>query len=332
MPPNRPLDKAERERRRLERAERSRQNRRGRVNPAPVPAKLTRTSAFAPKRHGLITDANFQRLYVVPNHSAVFVSGRELGSQHRDALYATFRIKPKLIRISPEEAPAEAPETLHRLCEARTTWRSLLSAMGRSEHVNNLLTLMNTFKELKQVVITVQEGDPETILSQYKKGLLAGPGIMDNILQNIEWEGADLDSAVTIRYGIWVRQMFEKTRLVSLNADVQFKLSSDHAKTFWPYIDSHPNNSFVDEDVLAALCGRDLWGDAETSASRAQFRKDCRQAFDDMVACHGLGTWTEEVRGKGRRKTRRYHYTHYLPRQMELDLLPDGEQAVDFLS
>ena len=76
------------EKRRLERVS----GRRGRQRPAKVPARLVRTSAFAPKRRGLITDSSFQRLYVVRGHSVVRVSGRELGTQHRDALYAVFRL------------------------------------------------------------------------------------------------------------------------------------------------------------------------------------------------------------------------------------------------
>jgi len=114
--------------------------------------------------------------------------------------------------------------------------------------------------------------------------------------------------------------MMQKAHLVSLNADVQFALKSDHAKSFWPYIDSQNSHNFVDEDMLAALAGRNLWTAPETSATRSQFRKDCRQAFDDMVLAGGLKSWREEVRGKGRRKSRRYHYVHALERQMELGL------------
>ena len=43
----------------LERAERGKQNRRGRKNPSVMPDRLARTSAFTPRRQGLITDSNF---------------------------------------------------------------------------------------------------------------------------------------------------------------------------------------------------------------------------------------------------------------------------------
>ena len=109
--------------------------------------------------------------------------------------------------------------------------------------------------------------------------MLGGPGVQGNIIDSISWDGVNLDSRVTVRYGEWVREMIEKTRLVSLNAEVQFALTSDHAKSFWPYIDSMAGHSYVDEAMLAALAGRDLWAEHETSATRAQFRKDCRQAF-----------------------------------------------------
>src|SRR4051794_9124077 len=66
---DRPLSEAEI--RRLERLERTRANKRGRKNPAAVPARLARTSAFAPKRRNLITDSKFRRAYIVPGHSYI---------------------------------------------------------------------------------------------------------------------------------------------------------------------------------------------------------------------------------------------------------------------
>ena len=58
---------------------------------------------------------------------------------------------------------------------------------------------------------------------------------------------------------------------MSLNADIQFALKSDHAKTFWPYIDSMNNHHYVDEEVLAGLAGRDLWGELEDKITRGHF-------------------------------------------------------------
>ncbi len=46
-----------------------------------------------PRKVNLITDSNFTRVYEVPGYSVVEVRGRELGSQHRDAIYALFRLK-----------------------------------------------------------------------------------------------------------------------------------------------------------------------------------------------------------------------------------------------
>ena len=110
---------------------------------------------------------------------------------------------------------------------------------------------------------------------------------------------------------------------VSLNADVQFALSSDYAKSFWPYIDSFHRHNWVDEDRLAELIGRDLWGPHETAETRRDFRSKCRKAFDDMKRVSGLREWRVEIRGAGRHKTHRYHYVHGLePGQMELPLAP----------
>ena len=85
--------------------------------------------------------------------------------------------------------------------------------------------------------------------------------------------------------------------------------------------------------MLASLISYDLFGDGDTNAKRSQFRKDCRQAFDDMVKAGGLRHYTIEELGNGRMKMRRYHYKHALPTaaekpQMQLDLLagiPDGK-------
>lgn len=319
-----PLSEAEI--RRLERLERTRANKRGRKKPAAVPARLARTSAFAPKRRNLITDSRFRRTYIVPGHSYIEVAGRELGSQHRDALYAVFRLKPRRIHIPnpnfDSRLPAYQPNNARMLSiyETQTTWRELVTTMGLSEHPNNLLTLLTIYEELQTVVIRVQEGDPDAIEDAHRRGMLGGAGVQGNIIDSISWDGVNLDSRVTVRYGEWVRDMIEKTRLVSLNAEVQFALSSDHAKSFWPYIDSMTRHNYIDESVLAALAGRDLWGEHETSATRAQFRKDCRQAFQDMVKAGGLKTFRVEVTGSGRKKGRRYHYVHALPRQIELNL------------
>jgi hypothetical protein len=312
--------------RRLQRLERTRANKRGRKNPAAVPARLARTSAFAPKRRNLITDSKFRRTYIVPGHSYIEVAGRELGSQHRDALYAVFRLKPHRVQVpNPEfnvRLPAHYPGNGRTLAiyETQTTWRELVKTLGLSEHPNNLLTLLTVFEELQTVVIRVQDGDPAEIQEANRRGMLSGPGIQGNIIDSISWDGVNLDSCITVRYGEWVREMIEKTRLVSLNAEVQFALASDHAKSFWPYIDSMTDHSYVDEVMLAALAGRDLWAEHETSATRAQFRKDCRQAFQDMVKAGGLQSFRIEVTGTGRKKGRRYHYIHALPRRIELNL------------
>src|SRR3954469_5446085 len=220
----RPLSDAEI--RRLERLERTRANKRGRKNPAAVPARLARTSAFAPKRRNLITDSKFRRTYIVPGHSYIEVAGRELGSQHRDALYAVFRLKPRRVQLPNPDFNARLPEyhpgngrTL-AIYETQTTWRELVRTLGLSEHPNNLLTLLTLFEELQTVVIRVQEGNPDIIEAATRRGQLAGPGMQGNIIETISWAGGAPDSRVPDRYGGWVRWMIEKTRLVSRNAEV----------------------------------------------------------------------------------------------------------------
>lgn len=313
----RPLTSAEVKR--LERHERSRQNRRGRKWPTTIPARLARTAAFAPKRRGLNTDSGFVRLYVVPGHSAVRVSGRELGSQHRDAIYAVFRLSRETVML---EGNSKSPWLSYRTeHHTETTWRELLEAMGRKAHVNNVLTLKQVFEEVRRVTITVYGDTSAEALELLRQGRdPKGNGAIGGIIDEVIWDGVELDSTVRIVYGGHAVEAIQKAMLVSLNADVQFRLQSDHAKSFWPYIDSMNGHSYVDEAMLASLAGRDLWAPHETSATRAQFRKDCRQALDDMVRSGGLKSWRVEVKGSGRKKWHRYHYVHALQRQMELDL------------
>ncbi len=61
MTTGRPLTPEEQQR--LARRERTLKNRRGRRNPAVMPDRLARTSAFVPRKVNLITDSNFTRVY-----------------------------------------------------------------------------------------------------------------------------------------------------------------------------------------------------------------------------------------------------------------------------
>lgn len=304
------------EKKRLERVGKCR----ARNRPAKVPARLVRTSAFAPKRRGLITDSSFERLYVVRGQSVVRVAGRELGSQHRDALYAVFRMSHKQV-VQQDDA---AKIGYRRYLQVDTTWRELLKSMGLSQHVNNVAALHFTFEDIKKVVVTVYEGDENAILAQYRAGKLPKDGgRMGNMLHDVEWDGLGLDDEVRVFYGEWSANMVMSAKLVSLNADVQFALSSDYAKSFWPYIDSYQDFSWIDEDRLAELVGRDLWGPHENAETRRDFRSKCRKAFDDMVRAAGLISWREEIRGHGWNKSRRYHYHHAMSEQLELPMPHD---------
>ena len=324
MPPTRPLSPEEEQR--LARKERTLQTRRGRRNPASMPTHLARTTAFAPRKKDLITDSDLVHIYEVSGYSVVEVRGRELGSQHRDAIYALFRLpREKVNADNPAYQPGTFITPVLWYYQTRTTWRTLIRAMGRTEHVNNLLSLVHVFQEIQQVSVLIHEGrslkELEAIKSKRKRNILpAGAGSASSLITDLRWEGAQLDSPVAVTYGARVLEMIEKAHLVSSNADVQFRLRSDHAKVFWPFIDSQPDHTFIEEERLAQLSGRDLWAPGATSATRAQFRKECREAFKDMVSAGGLLRFNEEVTGSGRSKSRRYTYIHAVPRQCELEL------------
>jgi hypothetical protein len=309
---------------RLDRLAKTMRNARGRRNPAVMPAKLARTSAFAPRSRQLDTDSNFRRLYVVEGHSVTEVAGRELGTQHRDLIYAIFRFRADRLEIpNPEFNPAIqiGPIPTRRtltLMQITCTWRDLMRSMGLTEHVNNMLNQFKLLEEIKRVTFTVFLGDYRQYLAATSRGELSGAGFSDNLLGAIEWDGVTLDSKLTIRYGEWVRQMFERSNLVSVNGDVYFRLSSEYAKAFWPFLDSQPQYRYTDEPFLAQLAGRHL--PSETTKQRMKFREEVRQAFLDMQRAGGLAHWEEEIVGRGRAKFYRWHYTHALPRQCELAL------------
>lgn len=319
---------SENERQRLLRFRRTRENRRGRQNPAVIPGRLARTSAFAPRRQKLSNDADFERVYVVRPHTVVQVSGRELGSQHRDALYAIFRVRARRIsETNPHYVPGTfdpvtgSPRVVYYLTE--TTWRELLVATGRTSHVNNLGTLLRSFEEMRSVSFRVFRGDFDAYEAAMKRGRLIGSGFSDNLVNRIDWSGVALDSKVTVRYGEWVKDMFEAKSLVSLNGDVYFRLKSDYAKSFWPFIDSQNAYSWVELETLAELAGRAYA--SEPTKRRVKFREDIRQALDDMVAAGGLRSWRCEELGSGRNRGYRYHYVHALERQGTLNLLGEAQ-------
>ena len=318
---------------RIERFNRTRRNRRGRRSPARIPHRLTRTSAFAPTYKNLNTDSEFERLYVVPKHSVIHVSGRELGVGHRDLVTAVFRHdyityelpNPNYDKYQAWSASNQKSFTVY---EVITSWRRLLEAMHLTPHHNNLMTLYGYFSDFKKVVFSVFEGSPDDLLVRDENGRMKlketvvqkYKGRMGNLFGDIIWESLDLDSELRIQYGSWVRKMLEKSALVSHDAEVQFDLTSAFAKSIWPYIDSQPNYRFIDEDMICHLLDRNIWAEHETAQSRSDFRRYCREAFEDMTAKFGLANYSIEVTGAGRKKGRRYHYTHNKLRQMELDL------------
>ncbi|KMO36687.1 hypothetical protein VQ03_20210 [Methylobacterium tarhaniae] len=328
----------EAEEKRLARDKRTRLNRRGRKDPSAVPARLTRTSAFAPRRYGTV-NANIERVFHVPGHSVVLVKGGELGSVHRDMIYALFRLKSKLANsrvrnpLAPGNGTLDGVSTHIDVIESVVSWRDLLLTMGKTQHVNNVMTMVHVMEELRSITMTIYDGDPDEVMRRLAAGRVPhGRGQITGVIDGVEWDGVRLDSKVRVRWGRTVMTAFRTRAMVSLNAEVQFALKSEYAKSFWPFIDSNPTHVYIDETMLASLISYDLFGADDTNARRSQFRKDCRQAFDDMVKSGGLRHYTIEELGSGRMKVRRYHYKHALPTAAEkgdiqLDLLASLQVA-----
>ena len=268
---------------------------------------------------------------MVRPHAVVHVHGRELGSQHRDAIYAIFRCRAKKVS---EPNLAYVPGTTDPLTAffkigpyyTQSTWRDLLLTTGRTAHVNNLGSLLRCFEEIRSVSFRVYQGSYAEYETQIQRGRLPGAGFASNLINEIRWDGVTLDSKVTVKYGAWVRRTFEAKNLVGLNAEVFFHLRSDYAKSFWPFIDSQPSYTSLD-DTLYWLSWPAGATERRISKKRAKFREDVVQAMNDMIAAGGLKEWRCEVMGAGRLKTYRYHYTHALEHQGVLALNSPVEEA-----
>jgi len=240
-------------------------------------------------------------------------------------LYALFKLRAKrteepnpLYNPNISQVGLKAPKPTLVYYHTITTWREILKASGRSAHVNNLGTVLRTFEEMRKVNFRVYTGTFDQYQAASTRGRLAGPGFSDNLLNEIEWSGVELDSPVRVRYGAWVKEMFEAKTLVSVDSEVYFKLKSDYAKSLWPAIDSQNNYTWIDVDAVAELSGLDYA--ALTTRQKVKLREETRQAFDDMVAASGLSSWHCEQIGSGRVKSYRYHYVHAAPRQGVLEL------------
>jgi hypothetical protein len=274
--------------------------------PSRVPTDLARTSAFAPRVVDLAA-GDFQRVYVVDGGSIVEVRGRELGSQHRDALYALFRLPTRNVKMTLQDGRTET------VFESQGRWGDILEAQGLTRHVNNLLTVLRTLEDIKSVNIRVYEGTVEDYEKARESRRLAGKGFSENLLTRIDWDGVTLDSRVTVRYGEWVKKMFSARNIIQIS-ESYFRLNSDYAKSIWPYIDSQPIIEHLDEEIIGCLVHCDVI--RENSERRGKFRQTCKKAFDDMVRAGCLkGYRITEVKGPGRMRLRRYWFDTAQPRQ-----------------
>jgi hypothetical protein len=274
--------------------------------PSRVPTDLARTSAFAPRVVNLAA-ADFEQVYVVEGGSVIEVRGRELGSQHRDALYALFRLPTRNVKMTSQDGRTET------VFESQVRWGDIVEAQGLSRHVNNLLTVLRVLEDIKSVNIRVYEGTVEDYEKARENRLLAGKGFSENLLTRIDWDGVSLDSRVTVRYGEWVRKMFSARNICQIS-EAYFRLSSDYAKSIWPYIDSYPVMEHLDEEIIGCLVHCDVVG--ENYERRGKFRQTCKNAFDDMIRAGCIESYRiTEVKGPGRMRLRRYWFVTAQPKQ-----------------
>jgi hypothetical protein len=271
-----------------------------RTRSSQVPTDLARTSAFAPYRN--LSKSTVKRAFVVDN-SVVEVEGQELGVQHRDALYALFRLDKQSVRVKAEVDSPNLP-LMPDIVVTRTTWRMLLHAMNMHEHKTNLKTVLKTFEQLRATNIRVFEGG----LDEYRRAeaagdLAAGVGRSQSILRDITWEGNKLDNVVVIEYGHVLRNLKALTQI----RPVYFELKTDYAKSILPFLDSHPETNQVSETDIALLLNRDLSTGSYSQVSK--FRDRARAAFEDMQRCGALKDVQIEETWVDRRKYIQIRFT-----------------------
>ena len=266
---------------------------------AKVPTDLARTSAFAPRRAGLKTQS-FRRTYIVGD-SIVEVEGRELGTQHRDALYALLKLEPRSVHMKAEEPGLP----MMNFVLVQVTWREMLHALNLNEHKTNLRTVLNVFEQLRSVNIRVFAGGIETYRRSEEAGELPdGEGFSDNLLGKIHWQGKSLDSTLTVQYGDWLREVI-RTDFVGLRPEY-FSLKSDYAKTLLPFIESNPDKCTLGEAEIGELVDRDIRN--ESRQQLFKFRTYVDAAFKDMQRVGALASFQVEEVWEGRKKFMRYSW------------------------
>lgn len=291
------------ERDRLERALKRHPGYRGRTKPACLLPALARTSAFAPRSRDLDRTAGNMRLYEIPNVNVVKVSGPELGIQHRMLLMALLRHHVNIIDLADRGMVAVVS----------VTWRDLLKGMNKTVHPNNIDTYVNALRDLDTAEITVWRGTWNQYQAEdFGYAVEKDVGFSAPIIRAVGFTGLKPDDEVRIHFGADAARDFKDGNLVSVDANIFFRLRSDYAKSLWPVIDGHKNFFFLHESTIAGYLGLDLsrmgWREWQT------FRRSTERAFEAMKAAGGLEKWRLEHEGRvGKREQRKYVFTRPLP-------------------
>lgn len=296
-----------------------------------VPSRLTRTALFTPKVKNFNTDSNYNRMFKVDKYSTIHATGRELGVYHRDLCYALFKLNP-----TPYEAPnpfydPRDPNCIENENETRyrliTSWREVLASMNLTVHRNNVNTILQHISDMQKVVITVLDGSPEDIIEKFEKGDVP-KGHMSNVIHGISWDEFSskngYDAKIVVEFGRYTNQAFEHKQLASINMNIQLGLKQGYSKTIWPFINSHlDRRKFITEETIGQLVSFDF--ENETTANKKEFRRKCKQAFEEMQQQGGIESYKIESVKKGRFTFKRYFYKLAL-KNMQL-VLPGFEDA-----
>ncbi|WP_404381463.1 hypothetical protein [Caenispirillum salinarum] len=281
---------------RLERALKRHPGYRGRTMPACLLPALARTSAFAPRSRNLNRTAGSTRLYEIPNVNVVKVTGPELGIQHRMLLTALLRHHVNIIDLAGRSM----------IAVVSVTWRDLLKSMNKGAHPNNIDTYFNALRDLDTAQISVWRGS----WTQYQAQLWGyetdkNADFSAPLITSARCTGLTPNDEIRVHFGPDAARDFKEGNLVSVDADVFFRLRSDYAKSLWPVIDGHKKFFFLHESTIASYVGLDLrrtgWREWQT------FRRSTKRAFEAMKAAGGLEDWYVEEGKQGRIGKREQH-------------------------
>lgn len=293
-----------------------------------VPTDLTRTGVFTAKSRNFITDSYHSKLFILDKYSAIRISGRELGTQHRKFLMSLFAIKPISYLEENDNYNPNDPNSLEKPYITKfkliTSWREILTAMGQKMHRTNIDRLFGYIEDMRKVDLQVFDSKDVELLEDLKNGIFPA-GNFSTVIEDISWHKIEkkptYDERIIIKFGSYTNKAIEFKKLATLDIKTLNSLKRDMSISIWPFLSSHKKGTrtFITEETIASLVDIDL---AKANKEvRKDFRRKCKQSFEDMIQAGGLTHYGIRETKKGAKKSIQYYYT--INQRKSLDLQPE---------